>query len=111
MNADRRKALSKLQDAYKAKSVELSDFLATWLESVREIGTELESLKDEEKAYKDDMPENLQGGEKYSAAEEAVSALETAIQEVEDKLGEIEPFEDEDLFSSAFDSIEEAKGS
>lgn len=51
-------------------------------EVVDQIGAmcqELEGLRDEEQDYMDNMPENLQGSEKYEMAEEAVSNLDSAI--------------------------------
>lgn len=51
-------------------------------EVVDQIGVlcqELEELRDEEEEYMYNMPENLQGSEKYEMAEEAVSNLDSAI--------------------------------
>ena len=51
-------------------------------EVVDQIGVlcqELEELRDEEQEYMNNMPENLQGSEKYEIAEEAVSNLDSAI--------------------------------
>jgi flagellar biosynthesis chaperone FliJ len=76
MNKARRTALSKIQD-----------LLTTAVE-------ELESLKAEEEEYRDNIPENMQGGEKYEQAESAVDALDTAI----------------DSLREASDSIDEAVG-
>ena len=38
-------------------------------ETLNELYEELESLRDEEHDYMDNMPENLQGSERYEAAE------------------------------------------
>ena len=46
----------------------------------------LETARDEEQEYLENMPEGLQGGDKGSAAEEAITALEEAI----DSLDEID---------------------
>lgn len=49
-----------------------------------DIASMIEEVKDEEQDYMDNMPENLQGSERYSKAEEAVDALDTAQQYAED---------------------------
>lgn len=74
MNKARRKELS--------RAVEL-------LEEAQSI---IESCRDEEQEYIDNMPENLQESEKYYAAEEAVNNMDEAY----DKIGE------------AIDSVESA---
>lgn len=64
------------------------------LQSIYDIITEakdnLDEVRDEEECYKDNMPENLQGSERYERAEEAIDALESAISSLEDALDSIE---------------------
>ena len=60
MNKIRRKALADIQEQ---------------LETLKE---ELEALKEEEEDYRDNMPENLQGSERYEAAESACDNLDNA---------------------------------
>lgn len=55
MNKQRRKSLNKL------------------IEKLEEVKSDLESLKDEEEEYRDNMPENLQGSERYEKAEDNCS--------------------------------------
>lgn len=74
MNKARRKELS--------RAVEL-------LEEAQSI---IESCRDEEQEYMDNMPENLQESEKYYVAEETVNNMDEAY----DKIGE------------AIDSVESA---
>lgn len=50
----------------------------------------LDEVRDEEECYKDNMPENLQGSERYERSEEAIDALESAISSLEDALDSIE---------------------
>lgn len=50
----------------------------------------LDEVRDEEECYKDNMPENLQGSERYERAEETIDALESAISSLEDALDSIE---------------------
>lgn len=61
--------------------------------TLEQVKSDLESARDEEQDYLDNMPESLQGGDKGQAAEAAVSALESAIEALEtaiDALGEVE---------------------
>lgn len=82
MNNDRRKALEKLTQRIETISGDLS--LAK---------EDLDSLWQEEQDYFDNMPENMQGGEKGEKAEAAadlistaVDALDTAISECDDAI-------------------------
>ena len=72
MNKTRRKELEELYDTiYEAKD-------------------RLEMLHDEEEEYRDNIPENLQGSERYERAEEAVDALDSAMSSLEEALNYIE---------------------
>lgn len=44
----------------------------------------LEELMSEEEEYRDNMPENLQGSERYEKADEACYSMEEAIGNMED---------------------------
>jgi len=65
MNKARRKAL---------------DEVISKIEEAKEL---LENLQAEEEEYRDNMPENLQGSERYEAADAAVDALDEAISSIE----------------------------
>ena len=71
MNRIRRKALQEISDR------------------IQEIMADLESLKEEEEEYRDNMPENLCGGEKYEKAEAACDNLETAWYSLEEAMDNI----------------------
>ncbi len=64
------------------------------LEDIREklvdINGDLESLRDEEQEYYDNMPENLQSGEKGQLAEQAADALDIAVSSLEDVLNSVD---------------------
>jgi hypothetical protein len=67
--------------------------IAEAISAIEELVTDIENLRDEEQEYHDNMPENMQQGEKGEAAEAAVDALGNAAQlldEAKDALGEIE---------------------
>jgi hypothetical protein len=50
----------------------------------------LETARDEEQEYYDNMPEGLQGSERGEAAEQAVSNLEDACSNLEDAISSAE---------------------
>lgn len=69
MNNDRRKALQKLRE-----------LLVYAQGDLQEIKQDLESLRDAEQRYYDNMPENMQSGDKGSKAEENADALDSAVE-------------------------------
>lgn len=77
MNAHRRKALEKL-----------SSELETLVALIADIRSELETIRDEEQEYMDNMPESFQGSEKYEVASQAVSTMEDAISALEEFEGQ-----------------------
>lgn len=64
------------------------------INSLRELSSSIEFIKDEEQDYMDNMPENLMESERYYVAEEAVESLDSAY----------------DLLDDAIDCLEEARG-
>jgi len=72
MNNTRRKALNKIA------------------ERLREINSDLQELRDEEEEYMENIPENLQDGEKYQAAEAAIDSMDYALDEFEGMITNIE---------------------
>lgn len=54
---------------------------------------EVEDIKGEEEDYKDNIPENMQGGEKYEVAESAIENLEEAYSSLDDVVGSLEEAE------------------
>jgi len=47
-------------------------------DSIASVVEEIQSIKEDEQEYYDNMPESLQGGEKGEAAQDAISNLEEA---------------------------------
>lgn len=72
MNKQRRKSLQEIQ---------------TKLEDLK---GELESLMNEEEEYRDGMPENLQGSERYERADEVCGMLTDAIDSIDNACSQIE---------------------
>ena len=63
------------------------------VKALQDVIYAIEVVKDEEEDYMNNIPENLQGSDRYSRAEEVCEYLEDAISDIE----------------SAIDNIEEAK--
>lgn len=82
MNNTRRKAIS-----------EVSQKVGNIKGELEALMQEIEEIKCEEEDYKDNIPENLQGGEKYEAAESAIENLEEAYSSLDDIVGSLEEAE------------------
>jgi uncharacterized coiled-coil DUF342 family protein len=109
MNNDRRKQLSALHErvsAFQTRWAEWTEQLDGLKAEADELHGELESLRDEEQEYYDNMPESFQNGEKGTTAEEAVSAMDTALEALS-AIGDID-FSDIDL-DEALESIDNAQ--
>lgn len=65
MNAQRRKKLDEING------------------TLAEARAELETVRDEEQEYFDNMPESFQNGERGQKAQEAIDAMETVIGDLE----------------------------
>ncbi len=64
--------------------------LANLSELLEELRISVETLRDEEQEYMDNMPENLQGSERYEVAEAAISNLDDAMDSIGDAISSIE---------------------
>jgi uncharacterized coiled-coil DUF342 family protein len=72
MNKERRNRLNKLAHELLELNSKLEDLVS-----------EIETLRDEEQEYHDNMPEALQGGEKGEAANEAINNMDDCLSELE----------------------------
>lgn len=72
MNNIRRKSLNEIKD------------------KIDDLRIDLEQLLEEEQDYLDNIPENMQSGERYEKAEDAVSALEEAVSSLEEAVDSID---------------------
>lgn len=106
MNKDRRKAIAVQQTAietFKERvnklAASISELIDDGMEdAVDDIKNDIETIRDEEQEYYDNMAENLQGGEKGENAQNAVTELESAmnmLDELRDKLAEIKSASEE----------------
>ncbi len=64
--------------------------LAAIMERLEEVKADLEMVAEEEEEAFDNIPESLEGTERYEAAEAAVENLQEAISSFEDLLSYIE---------------------
>jgi flagellar biosynthesis chaperone FliJ len=71
MNNSRRKELERIVDA------------------ITELKEQLELLQGEEEEYRDNMPENLQGSERYEKADTACDNLYSAVSSLEEAMDSI----------------------
>lgn len=76
MNAERRKKLEAIKER-----------LTTLMGDASSLGDELAELRDEEQDYFDNMPENLQAGDRGQKAEAAINAMENVAGLLEDFAG------------------------
>lgn len=60
------------------------------IELLEEAQGIIESCRDEEQEYMDNMPENLQESEKYYAAEEAVNNMDEAYDKIDEVINSVE---------------------
>ena len=72
MNKARRKALSEIA------------------EQISALRDELETLRDEEDEYRENIPESLQGGEKYELSETASDSMSEALDSLDEVISNIE---------------------
>ena len=89
MNKERRNKID--------KAIEEVNRLQDALEGLQQI---VEEIRDEEQEYLENIPENLQGSERYETAESAVESLENAV-------GWFDNLDIDELISA----LEESKGS
>lgn len=81
MNKFRRKAVNEVMKKIEELQSEMDEVLEG-----------IEVLRDEEQEYLDNIPENLQGSERYELAEAAVDALTSAydtFEEAKDQLDDV----------------------
>lgn len=60
------------------------------LAKLHEAKDELESIINDEEEYRDNMPENLQGSERYELANNACSEMQNALDSLDEAVSSIE---------------------
>lgn len=81
MNKTRRKQIANIRQR-----------LAALLATADDIKTDLETIRDEEQDYRDNMPESLADSDKAQASEAAIEAMDGVIQDLESLIDN--PFDD-----------------
>lgn len=64
--------------------------LQSTIDQLIELMSSLEDLQAEEEEYRDNMPENLWGSDRYEKAGEAISNMEDAVSSLEEAIRSIE---------------------
>lgn len=72
MNKERRKRIQEIKD------------------QIESIQSDIECIMSEEEDYRDNIPENLQGSERYEMADTAVNALSCAIDSISEACNSLE---------------------
>ena len=92
MNKQRRKEIydliTKLQKVSTMKNDEEK------IGELEDIKNDVNLIMLEEEIYMDNIPENLQGGRRYSDAEDACDNLYSAIDSIEDAIGDIDSMDE-----------------
>lgn len=108
MNKDRRAQINKLHGelskrlaAFKAG---FAEFGTEFAEEFADLRNELDQIKSDEEEYRDNIPESMQGGEKYETADNAIAELESAYEKL-DTFASI--FDNDDLGIEALSEMEE----
>ena len=60
------------------------------ISKIEEAKEPLENLQAEEEEYRDNMPESLQGSERYEAADAAVDNMSSAVDALDEAISSIE---------------------
>lgn len=60
------------------------------VEKLEELQSDIESVLSDEQDYLDNIPENLQGSERYETAEMAVDELQSAYDTIEDVISALQ---------------------
>ena len=83
MNNTRRKAIKQTIDRFCSIRKKLEELVS----EVESVKSDVEDIQWEEEEYRDNMPENLQGSERYDKADEACTNLSDAVDALDDMIG------------------------
>ena len=86
MNNARRKNIKQTIDRFCSIRKKLDELVAE-IESVK---SDVEDIQWEEEEYRDNMPENLQGSERYDKADEACINLSDAVDALDDMISDLD---------------------
>lgn len=80
---EERKDVLKMNKARRKQLEEISS-------KISEIRDELESIMGDEEEYRDNIPENLQGSERYEIADTACSEMQDALDSLDEAISSID---------------------
>ena len=60
------------------------------IDSLNDLRNTLDDVYDEEETYRDSIPENMQGGERYEKADEACDNLSDAVDGLDEVISSLE---------------------
>jgi len=64
--------------------------LQSIIDKLEDLNLDIETIKDEEQEYADNMPENMQSSERHDTAENAVSSMDEAINSISEAINSID---------------------
>lgn len=82
MNNTRRKAIKQTIDCFDSIRKKLEELVA----DVESIKSDVEDIQWEEEDYRDNIPENLQGSERYDKADNACTNFSDAVDALDDMI-------------------------
>lgn len=96
MNNARRKAISTIIHS-------INDLNKKFSASVEELYNEIEAVQDDEQEALNNMPESMEGSERYSAMESAIESMQSAMDSLDYALADLD-----ESVSEAVSALEEA---
>lgn len=103
MNNTRRKAIEQTIDRFCSIRKKLEELVS----EVESLKSDVEYIQWEEEEYRDNMPENLQGSERYDTADEACTNLSDAVDALDDMIGALDfDFDFDDVTTSLEEAME-----
>lgn len=60
------------------------------IDQLEELKSSLEDIQNEEEGYRDNIPENMQSGERYEQSDAACDAMSEAVSQLEEAINSIE---------------------
>lgn len=100
MNNTRRKAIKQTIDRFCSIRKKLEELVS----EVESVKSDVEDIQWEEE-YRDNMPENLQGSERYDKADGACTNLSDAVDSLDDMIGALD-FDFDDVITSLEEAME-----
>lgn len=86
MNNTRRKNIKQTIDRFCSIRKKLEELMS----EVESVKSDVEDIQWEEEEYRDNMPENLQGSERYDKADGACTSLSDAVDALDDMIGALD---------------------